>query len=73
MQCTACHIESNDLRAYTRPHASERVRLCAACRVLNALHRRYLPVDDAAVHEAQLIADAMARRTAPGHAPRSGA
>jgi hypothetical protein len=76
MQCTACHIESNDLRSYAHARASGRaecVRLCAACRVLNTLHRRYLPVDDDPARQAQVMATAMATRAGAAHAPHSGA
>lgn len=54
MQCTSCRIQSNNLRAYL--HAShadaaggEVVYLCAACRVLNALHPRYVAAEPARV------------------------
>lgn len=47
MQCTSCRLDSNNLRAYRNAHdlgAGPVVHLCAACRVLNALHPRYVAI-----------------------------
>lgn len=55
MRCTHCRIESKNLRAYARPDAAlrsevaEMLYLCPACRVLNALHPRCVPVGEPSV------------------------
>jgi len=51
MQCTSCRLHSNGLREYarvsgssTRRESLQPIHLCPACRVLNALNPRYVPV-----------------------------
>ena len=63
MQCTSCRLESTNLRPYLHLHgggAGRTVHLCAACRVLNALHPQYVasPANAAAVAAASRAARA---------------
>ena len=75
MRCSHCRIESHDLRAYARLtegaralDADETVHLCPACRVLNALHPRYVSIDHAG--DALVAGTGMLARRL--HRPRAG-